>query len=255
MEKKLILLSNDDGYDSEGIKILREYMLELGKVVVFAPSSERSASSHSITLRREILLKEVEKDIFAVEGTPVDSVLIGIYGVLQRKPDLVVSGINLGQNLGEDVFYSGTVAAAREGAMYGVPAMAVSLYVKREDKTKYYETAAHFARRVAKFLLTHRLNGELLNVNVPNLPLEKIKGVKFTRLSTRMYKDPVIKLRNSTYIIGGEPLWHVSKGTDLEAVLEGYVSISPLLIDITDYEKLGILRKFEKEIGGGTSER
>ncbi len=255
MEKKLILLSNDDGFDSEGIKVLLEYLLELGKVIVFAPSCEKSASSHSITLRREISVKEVEKDIYAVEGTPVDSILIGIYGVLQKKPDLVVSGINLGQNLGEDVFYSGTVAAAREGAMYGVPALAVSLYLDREDKVKHYETAAHFAQKIARFLLTHRLNGELLNVNVPNLPLSEIRGVKFTRLSTRIYKDPVMKLRENIYIIGGEPLWQLSKGTDLEAVINGYVSISPLLIDITDYERLGILRKFEKEIGGGTPER
>lgn len=255
MEKKLILLSNDDGYDSEGIKVLKEHLSELGRVVIFAPLSEKSASSHSITLRKEIVVTEVEKDVFAVDGTPADCVLIAIYGVLQKKPNLVVSGINLGHNLGEDVFYSGTVAAAREGAMYGIPAVAVSLFVEPEDQRKYYDTAGYYACRVSQFLLKKKLNGELLNINVPNIPLQEIRGIRFSRLSTRMYRDPVVKLRDNVFIIGGEPLWDITHGSDLESVKEGYVSISPLLIDITDYEKLRILREFEKTIGGTASER
>jgi len=247
-DKKLILLSNDDGVESEGIKVLREFLMDLGRVVVVAPDSERSASSHSITLKKEIRVKELEKDVFSVEGTPADCVLIAIYGILGRKPDLVVSGINKGQNLGEDVFYSGTVAAAREGAMYGVPSMAVSLMVDNSQRF-FYETAGHYARKIAKFLLDKRLNGELLNVNVPNLPLDAVKGIKLTRLSTRMYKDPVVRLRENVFMISGEPLWNITKDSDLEAVQNHYVSVCPLLIDITDYERLRVLRKFEKEIG------
>ncbi|MGB4730294.1 MAG: 5'/3'-nucleotidase SurE [Candidatus Hydrothermia bacterium] len=255
MEKKLILLSNDDGYTSEGIRVLKECLSNLGRVVIFAPLSERSASSHSITLRKEIEVKEVEKDVFAVDGTPADCVLISIYGVLQRKPDLLVSGINLGHNLGEDVFYSGTVAAAREGAMCGIPAMAVSLFAEHDSSRKHFYTAGHYAYKIAHFVLTKKLDGELLNVNVPNAPLDEIKGVRFSRLSTRLYKDPVLKLREGTYLIGGEPLWNVSEGSDLEAVNEGFVSISPLLIDITDYEQLRILSKSEKQIGRIPTER
>ncbi|MGB9823700.1 MAG: 5'/3'-nucleotidase SurE [Candidatus Hydrothermia bacterium] len=248
MEKKLILLSNDDGYDSEGIRVLKEYLSDLGRVVIIAPACERSAASHSITLKKEVRVEEVEKDVFAVDGTPADCVLIAIYGILNKKPDLVVSGINRGHNLGEDVFYSGTVAAAREGAMYGVPSVAVSLVLKDSQKL-YYESGGYFAHKIAKFLLERKLNGELLNVNVPNLPIENIKGIRLTRLSTRVYKDPVIKLRENVFMIGGEPLWNLIRGSDLEAIEEGYVSVSPLLIDITDYERLGILRKLEKEIG------
>ncbi len=249
MGKKLILLSNDDGVNSEGIIVLKEYIEELGKIVVFAPLSEKSASSHSITLRKEIRLDEVSENVYAVDGTPVDCILIGIYGVLKRKPDLLISGINLGQNLGEDVFYSGTVAAAREGAMYGVPSVAVSLFLENSDRTRYFDTAAHFAKNISKFMLTHKLNGELLNVNVPNLPVDQVKGVKLTRLSTRIYQEPVLKVRENIFLIGGEPLWELAEGTDLEAVKEGYVSVTPLLIDITDYEKLRIFRKFEEKIG------
>ncbi len=117
MAKRLILLSNDDGYDSPGIRILKDGLKDLGRVVISAPLREMSASSHSITLRREIKVEEVEPDVFAVSGTPADSVLIAIYGILERMPDIIISGINDGHNLGEDVFYSGTVAAAREGAM------------------------------------------------------------------------------------------------------------------------------------------
>ncbi|MEO0229730.1 MAG: 5'/3'-nucleotidase SurE [candidate division WOR-3 bacterium] len=248
MERKLILLSNDDGVQSEGLRVLQDFVRELGRVVVVAPVSERSAASHSITLKKEVRVEEVERDIFAVDGTPVDCVLIAIYGILKRKPDLVISGINRGHNLGEDVFYSGTVAAAREGAMYGIPSIAISLVIDGSERL-YYETGGYFAQKIAKFLLDRKLNGELLNVNVPNKPKEEIKGIRITRLSTRMYKDPVLKIRENVFLIGGEPLWNLTRGSDLEAIEEGYISVSPLLIDITDYEKLRVFRKFEKEIG------
>ena len=247
MAKRLILLSNDDGYDSPGIRILKDGLKDLGRVVISAPLREMSASSHSITLRREIKVEEVEPDVFAVSGTPADSVLIAIYGILERMPDIIISGINDGHNLGEDVFYSGTVAAAREGAMYGVPSLAASL-VLNQDPHRHYESAVYFVRKIALVMMEEKMQGELMNLNVPNSPLDEIKGLKITRLSTRRYKDPVMKLRENLYVIGGEPLWNREKGTDLEAVLEGYASLTPLLKDMTDYEKIGFLEKIKERI-------
>ena len=243
----MILLSNDDGYDSPGIRILKDGLKDLGRVVISAPLREMSASSHSITLRREIKVEEVEPDVFAVSGTPADSVLIAIYGILERMPDIIISGINDGHNLGEDVFYSGTVAAAREGAMYGVPSLAASL-VLNQDPHRHYESAVYFVRKIALVMMEEKMQGELMNLNVPNSPLDEIKGLKITRLSTRRYKDPVMKLRENLYVIGGEPLWNREKGTDLEAVLEGYASLTPLLKDITDYEKIGFLERIKERI-------
>ena len=243
----MILLSNDDGYDSPGIRILKDGLKDLGRVVISAPLREMSASSHSITLRREIKVEEVEPDVFAVSGTPADSVLIAIYGILERMPDIIISGINDGHNLGEDVFYSGTVAAAREGAMYGVPSLAASL-VLNQDPHRHYESAVYFIRKIALVMMEEKMQGELMNLNVPNSPLDEIKGLKITRLSTRRYKDPVMKLRENLYVIGGEPLWNREKGTDLEAVLEGYASLTPLLKDITDYEKIGFLERIKERI-------
>lgn len=248
MAKRLILLSNDDGYDSPGIRILKEGLKDLGRVIISAPLREMSASSHSITLRREIKVEEVEPDVYAISGTPADSVLIAIYGILERIPDIVISGINDGHNLGEDVFYSGTVAAAREGAMYGVPSLAASL-VLNQDANRHYESAVYFVQKIALLMMEKKMQGELMNLNVPNLPLDEVKGLKITRLSTRRYKDPVMKLRENIFVIGGEPLWNREKGTDLEAVLDGYASLTPLLKDITDYEKLGFLEKIKKRIG------
>ena len=247
MAKRLILLSNDDGYDSPGIRLLKDGLKDLGRVVISAPLREMSASSHSITLRREIKVEEVEPDVFAVSGTPADSVLIAIYGILERMPDIIISGINDGHNLGEDVFYSGTVAAAREGAMYGVPSLAASL-VLNQDPHRHYESAVYFVRKIALVMMEEKMQGELMNLNVPNSPLDEIKGLKITRLSTRRYKDPVMKLRENLYVIGGEPLWNREKGTDLEAVLEGYASLTPLLKDITDYEKIGFLERIKERI-------
>lgn len=243
----MILLSNDDGYDSPGIRILKDGLKDLGRVIISAPLREMSASSHSITLRREIKVEEVEPDVFAVSGTPADSVLIAIYGILERIPDIIISGINDGHNLGEDIFYSGTVAAAREGAMYGVPSLAASL-VLNQDPHRHYESAVYFVRKVALVMMEKKMQGELMNLNVPNSPLDEIKGLKLTRLSTRRYKDPVMKLRENLYVIGGEPLWNREKGTDLEAVLEGYASLTPLLKDMTDYEKIGFLEKIKERI-------
>ncbi|MCD6087232.1 MAG: 5'/3'-nucleotidase SurE [Candidatus Hydrothermae bacterium] len=233
--KKIILLSNDDGVEARGIKVLMEGLADLGTLYVVAPSDQMSGSSHSITLGREIEVIERGERIYAVRGTPADCTLIALFGLLPRKPDLVISGINLGYNLGEDVFYSGTVAAAREGALYGVRAMSVSI---EDVENPRWETALYFAKELAKRILRGELGGRLLNVNIPSRRLEDIKGIRFTRLGTRSYRDPVERVGSCRFKIGGEPMWKWEEGTDLEAVGGSFVSVTPLKVDLTDYEVL-----------------
>jgi len=237
----LILLSNDDGIGAPGIEVLREGLSDLGDIYVVAPYKEMSGASHSITLRKNIEVKRMGDKIFAVEGTPADCTLLALYGLLPRKPDIKVSGINRGYNLGEDVFYSGTVAAAREGVIYGTSALAVS--IGDEGPPFYWESALHFTRLLIRKIVGLKPRVFLLNLNVPNRTLWEIKGIKWTRLGTRLYKDPVEKVDNEHYRIGGRPLWIHQPGTDLEAIENGYASVSPLRVDLTDDE---ILREMER---------
>jgi len=232
---KVILLSNDDGVEAQGIKVLMEGLVDLGTLYVVAPSDQMSGSSHSITLGREIEVVEQGERVYAVKGTPADCTLIALFGLLPRKPDLVISGINLGYNLGEDVFYSGTVAAAREGALYGVRAMSISI---EDVGNPHWETALHFTRVLAERILRDELGGRLFNVNVPSRMLGEIKGIRFTRLGTRSYRDPVERVGPCRFRIGGEPMWKWEEGTDLEAVGKSFVSVTPLKVDLTDYEVL-----------------
>jgi len=232
---KIILLSNDDGVEAPGIKVLMEGLADLGILYVVAPSDQMSGSSHSITLGREIEVVERGERVYAVKGTPADCTLIALFGLLPRKPDLVVSGINLGYNLGEDVFYSGTVAAAREGALYGVRAMSISI---EDVENPHWETALHYAKLFSEKILRDELGGRLFNVNVPSRRLGDIRGVKFTKLGTRSYRDPVERVGPRRFRIGGEPMWKWEEGTDLEAVGRSFVSVTPLKVDLTDYEVL-----------------
>ncbi len=233
--RKLILISNDDGINAPGLQILREGLQDLGEIYVVAPGNEMSGASHSITLGKAIEVECHGDNIYAVKGTPADCTLIALYGLLPRRPDLVVSGINLGLNLGEDVFYSGTVAAAREGAIYGIKALAVSIDVGDEV---LWESALHYTREIVKKMLNGEIKARLLNMNVPNKTLWEIKGIKVVKLGTRSYKDPVEKLGERVYKIGGKPLWKLEEGTDLQAVEQGYVALTPLKVDLTDYEAL-----------------
>jgi 5'-nucleotidase len=235
----LILVSNDDGIQSEGIRFLAEAMAGLGHVQIVAPDREQSATSHSITLDRPLRVTRLDDGRISVEGTPTDCVLLATNSLLGRRPDLVVSGINHGPNLGDDVTYSGTVAAAMEGHLLGIPAMAISLHITSGER--HFATAAAVARRIAvKVLVEGTPGGALLNVNVPNLPEPLLRGVRITQLGKRLYVDSVIEKtdpRGRPYFwIGGSPRWDAGKNTDHAAILDGCVSVTPLHLDLTDYK-------------------
>ncbi len=239
VDKPLILLTNDDGYDAPGIKILREISLKFGEVWVVAPRREQSGASHSLTLRKDIEVKEVEDRYFWVDGTPADCILIALYKLLPRKPDLVISGINDGYNLAEDVFYSGTVAGAREGAIYGIKSIAIS--VGNLHTGPDWRTARIWGERVIEVLIDKPFR--LINVNIPNIPSENVKGIKVAQLGSREYIEPVKINGNGKFRIGGEPKPIITDETDIGAVKEGYVSLTPLLINITDMDGLKFLKK------------
>jgi len=248
MEDRIILISNDDGVNAPGIRYLRDLMKKMGKVIVVAPSHEMSASSHAVTLKKPLYVERVSSDIYSVSGTPADCIIVALFHILKKTPDFILSGINLGQNLGEDVFYSGTVAAAREGALYGVRSAAFSLVIDNGDEIIHFESAALIAKDVVGKILGLLPPGVLLNVNIPNLPYNEIKGLKITKLSTRRYVD-VVKEERGFIVIGGRPIWKMEDGTDIVAVKEGYVSITPLLKDLTDYDEKRELERLVGKIG------
>jgi len=239
-----ILVTNDDGYTSEGIQVLADALEGLGEVWVVAPNSEQSAVSHALTLDRPLRIERLAERRITVDGTPTDCVAIGISNLMaDRVPDLVVSGINFGFNMGADVHYSGTVSAAFEGVILGVPAMAVSLGV---GEGLSFHLAAKFAREVAGWILENGLPPDtLLNVNVP---LGEPLGVRLTRLGVRRYTEGVIESKDPRgrqifWIGGGHPVWEPIPGTDFHEVASGFVSVSPLHLDMTDRRGLERLTK------------
>jgi 5'-nucleotidase len=236
---RTILLSNDDGIEAPGLKVLREGLSHLGEIYVVAPWNEMSGASHSMTLRRPIEVKKIDERTYKIRGTPADCVLLSLFGLLPKKPDLIISGINHGFNMGEDVIYSGTVAAAREGVLYGIPAMSVSI---GGGKGPHYESALFYTEKVVKWFLNWEGPPLLLNMNVPNRPLGEIRGIRLVRLGTRIYKDPVRRIGEDEFEIGGEALWNKAEGTDLHAVHEGYVALTPLRVDLTDEKALEELK-------------
>lgn len=241
----LILVTNDDGFFSKGIQILAEALEELGEVFIVAPDRDRSAVSHALTMHRPLRVDLIRDRTYSVNGTPTDCVVVGVKKLLPREPDLIVSGINKGANLGEDVTYSGTVSAAIEGAILGVPSIAVSLVGERPFR---YESASHFALKIAKVVLEKGLPPDtLLNVNVPNKPLQEIKGIKVTKQGKRSYENSIHEIfspwgEKQYWIGGGVVSWQKMEGTDIQAIIENYVSISPLHIDLTNYQALDYLR-------------
>ncbi|RMG56941.1 MAG: 5'/3'-nucleotidase SurE [Deltaproteobacteria bacterium] len=251
MKKPLILVSNDDGIHSEGLIILARRLKQVGRVVVVAPDRERSAVSHSLTLQRPLRIERIKPGFYAVDGTPTDCVNLAINRFLREKPSLVVSGINKGGNLGDDITYSGTVSAAIEGTILGVPSFAVSL-VSRNDYR--FEVAAKVAVALASEIISRGLPKDtLLNVNVPNVPEEEIKGVKFTRQGKRIYSDAVIEKTDPRgkkyYWIAGEEIGYERiRGSDIVAVRNNYISITPLHLDMTNYRSLRQLKKWEGEL-------
>jgi len=252
-----ILVTNDDGIFSEGLRELAEAVAALGDVIVVAPDREQSASGHSLTLTRPLRMNRLREHWYAVDGTPTDCVNLAVQGLLKEDPpDLVVSGINFGTNLGNDVTYSGTVSAAFEANLHKLPAVAFSQEIAEGFS---FARSATFARRVLEVLLEGGLPGDLLfNVNFPAGP---IQGVRFTRLGKRYYRQTVTEKKDPRgrkyYWISGAPEWETEDGTDHEAVSQGYVSVTPLHLDLTDYtglEKSGNLHerlsRLEGESGG-----
>ncbi len=236
-----ILLSNDDGYQAPGLKALAEGLAAIATITVVAPERNRSGASNSLTLERPLRIHTMEHGFISVDGTPTDCVHLAITGLLEEEPDMVVAGINDGANMGDDVLYSGTVAAATEGRFLGFPAIAVSM---ASHAPKHFETAARVAREMVQRICQHPLSADtIMNVNVPDLPYEALKGYQATRLGHRHKAEPVVK---STDPRGRVIYWvgpagaeqDAGPGTDFYAVRAGYVSVTPLKIDLTRHELL-----------------
>ena len=246
----IIVLTNDDGVHAPGLRALMDELRGRYNVRVFAPDRERSASSHSLTLDRPLKVSTISEGVYSITGTPTDCVAVGITKLLERRPALLISGINSGANLGDDITYSGTVSAAMEGTILNIPSIAVSLYVEGGyEGPMYYETAARVASMAAAYVLENSLPYDtLLNINVPNRPYEELQGVKFTRQCRRMYEDAIKETvspwgETFFWIGGGSPVWEHGEDTDMTAVREGWVSVTPLHLDLTNYGALGFLRE------------
>jgi len=247
-----ILISNDDGYRARGIIALRGALAGLGDLTVVAPDRNRSGASNSLTLETPLRVSKAEADVYFVQGTPTDCVHLAISGLFPFEPDMVVSGINDGSNLGDDVLYSGTVAAAMEGRFLGKTAVAFSLHTDglRGDSTRYFETGAHYARMIVERLQAAPLErAVILNVNIPNIPAGEVRGLKVTRLGNRHRAAAMIRAEDPR----GRPVYWVGPagagqdagpGTDFHAVAEGYVSVTPLTVDLTNYAALDNVRSW-----------
>jgi len=244
-----ILVSNDDGYQAEGIKKLTQALSEIAEVIVVAPNENKSAASSSLTIGKPLMPVKIDENIFAIDATPSDCVHLALCGFLKESIDLVVTGINLGANLGDDVIYSGTVAGAIEGRFLGLPSIAISL---ASWKCKHFETAAIIAKRlvekIEKAPLSHNT---IINVNVPDVPIEQIKGIKSTRLGNRHMSEPSIQDQNdpSLYWIGENgPEADNGEGTDFYAVNNNFVSVTPLQIDLTKYSEVKQVSDWLKDL-------
>jgi 5'-nucleotidase len=251
-----ILLSNDDGYQAPGIVALYEAIRDLGDVEVVAPEHNNSAKSNALTLHAPLYVTMAGNGFRYVNGTPADCVHIALTGVLGYKPDLVVSGINNGANMGDDTIYSGTVGAAMEGYLFGIPAVAFS---QVEKGWAHIDAAARKARELVQYLLEHHRSGEepwLLNVNIPNRPLEELKSFKVCRLGRRHAAEKVISQTSPRgdvmYWIGGAgPAKDDADGTDFHATTQGHVAITPLKVDLTDHEGLGFWSQAAARVAQG----
>ena len=242
----LILVSNDDGIHSEGIATLAVALRDVGEVMIVAPDRERSAVSHSLTLHRPLRVEELGPGRYAIDGTPTDCVNLAVNGILPRRPTLVVSGINKGANLGDDVTYSGTVSAAMEGTLLGIPSLAISLLGREAFR---FDVAAAFTRQLAAWVIERGLPADtLLNVNVP-APANgaPVGGFALTRMGRRRYGDAIVEKVDPRgkkyYWIGGEELeFEDAEGTDFHAVNQGLISVTPIHLDLTNYKSFDALQ-------------
>lgn len=251
--RPLILVSNDDGIRSAGLRTLADSLAPLGTVVVVAPDRERSATGHSLTLTRPLRVTPVDEHWYSVDGTPTDCITLAVMELLPRRPQLVAAGINHGSNLGDDVTYSGTVASAMEATLQGIPAFAISL---AGEGPFDFRPAGRCAHRLAREVLRRGLPRDtLLNVNVPNLPFEAIQGWAVTCQGRRVYNESVVRKidpRGLTYYwIGGASCsWRAGAETDHEAVTQGWVSLTPLHLDLTNHRVLSELRGWRLSMNG-----
>ena len=236
-----ILLSNDDGYQARGLRMLADGLAELADVTIVAPDRNRSGASNSLTLDSPLRVEQAEPSVYYVNGTPTDCVHVAITGLLSDEPDMVISGINHGANLGDDVLYSGTVAAAMEGRFLGLPALAVSLVL---GDGQNFSTAVTVIRQCVARMQHDPLPGDtILNINVPDLPERSIRDTRSTRLGFRHKSEPVIQTRDPKdmpiYWVGpaGEGQ-DVGSGTDFHAVANSWVSVSPIKVDLTDHSAI-----------------
>ncbi|KAF0221818.1 MAG: hypothetical protein FD174_149 [Geobacteraceae bacterium] len=244
-----ILVTNDDGIHAPGIKILAEVFRQHGEVAVVAPDRERSAVGHALTLHHPLRAAQLRPNVFAVDGTPTDCVNLGIHSLLSFKPDMVISGINRGSNLGDDVTYSGTVSAAMEATLMGIPAFAVSLVTT--DEGKNYAAAAAFAAKLAGIILREGLPVDtFLNVNVPDLPTASLLSPLITSQGKRRYDGVIIdkvdpRGRNYYWIGSADMNFLDTEGSDYAAVSRGHISITPLHLDLTNYNSMAVLNDWD----------
>lgn len=242
-----ILLSNDDGVHAQGIKELYQELSKFAEVTVIAPDRNCSGASNSLTLLNPLRAQQLENGFIAVNGTPTDAVHLGISQLMKPVPELVVAGINNGANLGDDTLYSGTIAAATEGRHMGMPAIAVSLVGRQE---KHYHTAAVVTAKFIQRLVTHPLpSDQIININVPDIPLAQLKGIEITRLGHRHKAETMTRSQDPW---GRDIFWYgllgkeldAGEGTDFNAISRGYASITPLTIDMTAYQSMSAMTKW-----------
>ncbi|MGH7573138.1 MAG: 5'/3'-nucleotidase SurE [Gemmatimonadota bacterium] len=248
----LFLVTNDDGYLAPGVRALGHALEPLGDVVIVAPDREQSATSHSLTLHHPLRARKIEDRLWHIDGTPTDCVMLAVNALLDRQPDYVLSGINHGGNMGEDVSYSGTVSAAMEGALLGIPSIAISLVHGDERWMEGYEDVV---RRLVQRIVREPEGdlfpaGSLLNINLPDRDPGAVEGVRITTLGKRFYSDPVVIDKDphgKTYywIGGGAATWESPEGSDYWAVEKGFISITPIHLDMTHHHIIERLREWE----------
>ena len=244
-----ILVTNDDGVYAPGIRALHDAVRHLGQAVIVAPERDKSAVSHALTMNRPLNVRKLEEDIYTLDGTPTDCVTIGMNKVLPEPPALLVSGINPGPNLGDDISYSGTVSAAIEGTMYGIPSLAFSL---AGEPPFDFETAAGVAWKLSFMALQFGLPDKtLLNINIPQCKPEDICGIRFTRQGRRIYKNAIQETfdpwgRKHYWIGGGTVQWSGGNETDDQAVREGFISVTPIQLDLTNHAGRDFLQEHWK---------
>lgn len=248
MARVRILVTNDDGIASPGIHAVATALGALGEVWIVAPDRERTAVGHAVTLHKPLRITKMAPRVFMVNGTPVDCVNLALLKIMPHQPALIVSGINRGVNLGDDVMYSGTVSGALEGTMFGIPSVAVS---QEGEDTFRFEVGARYATRVASEVLVHGLPPEtILNVNIPDVPMRGIKGVKVTCLSRRRFNNPIVEKvdprgRKYYWIAGTRQSWSRQQDADHEALARHMVSVTPIRLDTTHHTMLAHFKTWE----------